>query len=114
MNASASDDPALGFATHEVMNQAGALENYNAFSNDKPLAEAIKVFGADWSADHLAHAGALVGSEKVQALARQANRHTPELRTHDRFGHRVDIVEFHPAYHELMEMIFGCGAHSFA
>ena len=114
MTASASDDPALGFATHEVMNQAGALENYNAFSNDKPLAEAIKVLGADWSADHLTHAGALVGSEKVQALARQANRYAPELRTHNRFGHRVDIVEFHPAYHELMEMIFGCGAHSFA
>ena len=59
-------------------------------------------------------AGSLVGSEQVQDLARQANRHLPELRTHDRFGHRVDLVEFHPAYHELMSLIFGCEAHSFA
>jgi putative acyl-CoA dehydrogenase len=112
--ASAANDFASEFATHEVMNQPGALENYNAFSEDKPLVQAIKIFGADWSTDHLVRTGALVGSEKVQALARQANRHLPELRTHDRFGHRVDIVEFHPAYHELMSLIFGCGAHSFA
>ena len=49
-------------------------------------------------------AGSVVGSANVQQLARQANRHLPELRTHDRFGHRVDQVEFHPAYHELMRL----------
>ena len=114
LNRPADNDLASAFATHEVMNQAGALENYNAFAEDKPLAQAIRVFDAEWSADHLAHVGALVGSEKVQTLARQANRHLPELRTHDRFGHRIDIVYFHPAYHELMALIFGSGAHSFA
>ena len=103
-----------GFATHEVMNQSGALANYDAFSEDKPLVQAIRAFGADWSQDHLARAGTLVGSEKVQTLARQANRHLPELRTHDRFGNRIDVVEFHPAYHELMTLIFGCGTHSYA
>jgi putative acyl-CoA dehydrogenase len=96
------------------MNQPGALEDYNAFAGDEPLIEAVRVFGADWAADHLKKAGALVGSANVQFLARQANRHLPELRTHDRFGHRVDVVEFHPAYHELMALIYGCGAHSFA
>ena len=111
---SPSDDRAEGFATHEVMNQPGALEDYNAFAGDEPLIEAVRVFGADWAADHLKKAGALVGSANVQFLARQANRHLPELRTHDRFGHRVDVVEFHPAYHELMALIYGCGAHSFA
>ena len=111
---SISDDRITGFATHEVVNQPGALEDYNAYLADKPLVEAARVFGADWAADHLKRTGALVGSEKVQTLARQANRHLPELRTHDRFGRRVDTVEFHPAYHELMSLIYGCETHSFA
>jgi putative acyl-CoA dehydrogenase len=108
------DDRASGFATHEVSNQPGALEEYDAYGNDKPLVEAVRVFEADWAGDHLQRAGTLVGSAKVQHLARQANRHLPELRTHDRFGHRVDLVEFHPAYHELMSLIYGCETHSFA
>ena len=110
---SIQDDRTSGFATHEVLNQPGAFENYDAYSGDKPLVEAVRVFGADWSADHLKRAGTIVGSAKVQSLARQANRHLPELRTHDRFGQRVDLVEFHPAYHELMSLIFGCETHSF-
>ncbi len=106
--------PDVGYATHEVLNQAGALQDYNAFAEDKPLAEAVQAFGAAWAEPDLRRAGALAGSERVQALARQANRHLPELRTHDRFGHRVDLVEFHPAYHELMSLIYGCGTHSLA
>jgi putative acyl-CoA dehydrogenase len=105
---------APGYATHEVLNQPGALANYNAFSDDVALVQATTVFGADWADTHLRRAGAIVGSEKVQYLARQANRHLPELKTHDRFGNRVDLVEFHPAYHELMGLIFGSEAHSFA
>ena len=103
-----------GYATHEVLNQPGALEGYNAYGGDQALVAAARVFGADWASDALHRAGALVGSAHVQHLARQANRHLPELRTHDRFGHRVDVVEFHPAYHELMGLIYGCGTHSFA
>jgi putative acyl-CoA dehydrogenase len=109
-----SDDRASGFDTHEVLNQPSALENYNAYASDKPLVEAVRVFDADWAADHLTRTGTLVGRERVQYLARQANRHLPELRTHDRFGHRVDLVEFHPAYHELMSLIYECETHSFA
>jgi putative acyl-CoA dehydrogenase len=105
---------AAGYATHEVLNQPGSLADYNAFSGDKALVEAVAVFGADWAGDHLDRAGSIVGSEKVQALARQANRHLPELRTHDRFGNRVDLVEFHPAYHELMGLIFGTQTHALA
>lgn len=103
-----------GYATHEVLNQAGALEDYNAYTEDKPLVEAVAVFGADWAAERLERTGAIVGSAKVQTLARQANRHLPELRTHDRFGNRIDSVEFHPAYHELMSLIYGSETHSFA
>jgi hypothetical protein len=58
----------------------------------------MKVFGADWAEKVLHRARSHVGSEKVQYLARQANRNLPELRTHDRFGNRIDIVKFHPAY----------------
>jgi putative acyl-CoA dehydrogenase len=107
-----SDAP--GYATHEVLNQAGALADYDAYANDKPLVHAMKVFDADWADEVLHRAGSHVGSQKVQYLARQANRHLPELRTHDRFGNRIDVVEFHPAYHELMGLIYGTQAHSFA
>jgi putative acyl-CoA dehydrogenase len=105
---------APGYATHEVLNQAGALADYDAYANDNPLVQAMKVFGADWADEVLHRAGSHVGSQKVQYLARQANRHLPELRTHDRFGNRIDVVEFHPAYHELMGLIYGTQAHSFA
>lgn len=105
---------AQGYATHEVMNQPMALEDCNLYLADKPLREAVHVFGADWAAEPLQQTGALVGSARIQHLARQANRHLPELRTHDRFGHRVDVVEFHPAYHELMGLIYSSEAHSFA
>jgi putative acyl-CoA dehydrogenase len=105
---------APGYATHEVLNQAGALADYDAYANDKPLVQAMKIFGADWADEVLHRAGRHVGSQKVQYLARQANRNLPELRTHDRFGNRVDVVEFHPAYHELMGLIYGTQAHSFA
>src|SRR5689334_12365510 len=96
------------------MNQPRSLEDCDLFSADKPLQDAVRVFGAEWATDHLKRTGASVGSAKVQHLARQANRHLPELHTHDRFGHRVDLVELHPAYHELMQLIFGCETHSFA
>ena len=100
------------YATHEVLNQPGALEDYNAFAQDQPLVEATQAFGAGWATDRLRATGALVGSAHVQTLARLANRHLPELRTHDRFGNRVDLVDFHPAYHELMGLIYGSEAHS--
>ena len=103
-----------GYSTHDVMNQPGVLLDYNAFTTDRPLTEAVKAFGADWAWDKLERAGASVGSDEVQQLARLANRHPPELRTHDRFGHRIDQVEFHPAYHQLMRLIFATETHSLA
>jgi putative acyl-CoA dehydrogenase len=111
---SCSVQRASGFATHDVFNQPGALKDYNAYSADKPLVESVGVFGATWAVDGLNRAGECVGSENTQHLARQVNRHLPELRTHDRFGNRVDLVDFHPAYHELMTLIYGCETHSFA
>ncbi|HKY94666.1 MAG TPA: acyl-CoA dehydrogenase family protein [Kiloniellales bacterium] len=112
--AALSDLPTNGYTTHEVMNQATPLADYDAFAGDRPLAEAVTAFGGAWAAEHLSKVGRTVGSARVQDLARQANRHPPELRTHDRFGNRVDLVEFHPAYHELMSLGFASEMHSFA
>ncbi|MFV8835074.1 acyl-CoA dehydrogenase family protein [Aquisalimonas sp.] len=100
--------------THAVLNQPGDLVNYNAYTGDQALVEAVRAYGGNWARDRLDRAGALVGSEHVQQLARSANRYEPELHTHDRFGNRTDTIEFHPAYHELMELIFSCETHSLA
>jgi putative acyl-CoA dehydrogenase len=101
-----------GYATHEVRNQAGDLSDYNVFGTDAALREAISVFGAGWADERLMDCGARVGSAAVQEMAREANRHGPELRTHDRFGNRVDLVEFHPVWHRLMGMFRADGVHA--
>ncbi len=90
--------------THQVENQPPALENYNSFATDVPLKEAVIREGGGWGLERLEKFGALVGSARVIALGHQANRNPPILRTHDRFGRRIDEVEFHPAWHELMTL----------
>ena len=102
MSAAEASAEAPGYATHEVLNQPGALAGYNAFSSDTALRAAIDVFGADWARGLLERTGALIGSERLQDLARQANRHLPELKTHDRFGNRIDQVELDPSWHWLL------------
>lgn len=91
------------YSTHEVRNQAAPATGFNAFSGDVVLREAI-AREAPWAAERCAALGAAAGDEAVQELARLANRHLPELRTHDRFGNRIDWVEFHPGWHELMSL----------
>jgi putative acyl-CoA dehydrogenase len=98
--------------SREVFNQAPPLVGYDAFAGDRALVEAVERHDGGWAADRLSEVGRLVGGERVQALARQANRFTPELRTHDRFGRRIDEIEFHPAWHELMGLVWGSGTHS--
>ncbi|MBI2312363.1 MAG: acyl-CoA dehydrogenase family protein [Betaproteobacteria bacterium] len=100
--------------THEVANQTPPMVGYNVFTQDQVLVEAMQREGAGWAYDHCAEFGAIVASERVTELTRLANKHIPELKTHDRFGNRVDFVEFHPAYHALMSIAFGSGVHSFA
>ncbi len=95
-------------------NQPPPLVGYNAWSRDPILAGAVEREGGGWIAERASRMGELVGSERLQTLAAQANRHLPELRTHDRFGKRIDAVEYHPAYHELMALAFGAGLHSLA
>lgn len=95
--------PAAGQPTHQVLNQAQPATGFNAFTGDAVLRAGI-AREAPWAATRCAALGAVAGDERVQDLARLANRHPPELRTHDRFGHRIDWVEFHPSWHELMAL----------
>jgi putative acyl-CoA dehydrogenase len=97
--------------THEVTNQPPPLEGYDVFEADAALAEAVEREGAGWAVDDLHGLGRLAGSPVAIGWGFDANRHPPELRTHDRYGHRVDEVAYHPAYHELMQVAVGHGLH---
>jgi len=108
MSHSASD----AYATHEVMNQATPFTGHNAFADDRLLTEIARREKIAWADGLLAEAGATVASGRVAKLARDANRNLPELRSHDRFGNRIDEIEFHPAWHELMSLAIGHGTHA--
>jgi putative acyl-CoA dehydrogenase len=99
-------------ATHDVINQPPPLEGYDVFGADVALVEAVEREGAAWATDDLHALGRLAGSDEAIAWGFEANRHPPELRTHDRYGHRVDEVAYHPAYHELMRVAVGHGLHA--
>ena len=101
------------YATHVVRNQAEPATGFNAFDGDQVLTAAIQR-EAPWAADRCSALGRLAGDEGVQELARLANRNLPELKTHDRYGNRIDWVEFHPAWHELMTLAWRHEVHSLA
>jgi len=92
------------FATHDVMNQVPPLTDVNLFAPDAALTDAVTREGAGASARTLNAFGLTAGSGEVQELARQANTSPPWLETHDRHGRRLDVVTYHPAYHELMRL----------
>ncbi|MFG2054336.1 acyl-CoA dehydrogenase family protein [Micromonospora sp. NPDC048930] len=97
--------------THEVFNQVPPLVGYDA-ADDPALLDALDREGAGWAAAELHELGRLGGSEQAIEHGRLANEHPPVLRTHDRYGHRVDEVEFHPAWHELMRTAVTHGLHA--
>jgi putative acyl-CoA dehydrogenase len=90
-------------ATHAVENQPPALENYNIFASDRALVDAFAREAPGAPAEELVRLGELAGKRETIALGFDANEHPPELRTHDRFGNRIDEVRFHPAWHALMQ-----------
>jgi putative acyl-CoA dehydrogenase len=93
-------------------NQPPPLVDYNLFEADAPLREALEREDAAWAQDLVHDLGRLAGTEEAIDWGFQANAHPPELRTHDRFGNRIDEVEFHPAWHRLMEVAIGHGLHA--
>ncbi|HYB11308.1 MAG TPA: isovaleryl-CoA dehydrogenase [Alphaproteobacteria bacterium] len=92
------------YGTHEVINQPPPLENLNLFLTDRALRDAVVREGGAFAQDRLVALGAVVGAAETMRLAEQANRFPPELRAFDRFGNRIDEVDFHPAYHTLMAL----------
>lgn len=88
--------------THEVFNQPPPLENYDPFSLDAALQEAVVRAGAGWATPRVRDLSRRVGSAEMMELGRRANRSVPELRTFDRYGHRIDEVGLDDAFHELM------------
>ena len=98
-------------ATHEVLNQSPPLAGRNVFEDNLPLVEALEREGAAWARERASEVGARWGGE-AQEWGRLANEHPPRLRTHDRFGHRIDEVEFHPAWHDLMRQGIADELHS--
>ena len=104
-------DP-YGAVTHEVFNQPVELAGYNLYASDAALKAAVKREGAGWAADGLEAFGARAGSAEFLELGALANKNLPELETHDRYGRRVDLVRFHPAYHALMKASIEEGIHA--
>jgi putative acyl-CoA dehydrogenase len=90
--------------THEVLNQPPPLEGYDVFGADVALTDATARHGASWAQKRLHELGELAGSAECIRWGFSANEHEPVLHTHDRFGHRIDEVEYHPTYHELMRV----------
>ena len=98
--------------TTAALNQPPPMPDHNAFAAHAALREALHREGAGWAEDRLLALGELAGNQQVRDLGRLANENPPILRTFDRYGHRIDEVEFHPAWHELLEHATAHGLHA--
>ena len=98
--------------THEVANQAPPLLDYDAYLADPVLRQAVEREGGGWGHEEIGSFARLVTSAEVYHWGFEANVNEPVLHTHDRFGHRRDEVEYHPAWHSLMAVSVGHGLHS--
>jgi len=105
------DDERFLASTHVVTNVGSELADFNLYRSDRALVDAVRREGAAWADDALERFGAAIGRAEYIELGALANRNPPELDTHDRFGHRVDLVRFHPAYHALMRTSIEHGVH---
>jgi len=104
----------IGGATHHVENQAPWRVDIDEFAANIPLQEAVTAFGAERAVPELHEAGALVGSAEFQRDAYLANAHTPVAHSHDRWGFRLDEVEYDPSYHRVIGAALRRGAHTSA
>jgi len=88
--------------THQVTNQPPQLEPINLFEADAPMREALEREGGGWGADRLRDAGRLAGSAEAVEHSARCERNEPVLRTHDRYGNRIDEIELDPSWHWLL------------
>lgn len=102
----------MQWQTHEVTNQVPELSDYNVFATDHVLVEGVRREHAGWHEENLERFGAELGTKEVLRLGELANRHVPELATHDRFGNRIDAVEFHPSWDQLLSLLRREGLHA--
>ena len=98
--------------THAVSNLSNELCDYNMYTQDAVLMDAVRREGGQGAEAGLAEFGALTGSADYLELGALANKFQPEFDTHDRFGNRIDLVKFHPAYHQLMKTSIEHGLHA--
>ena len=99
-------------ATHEVLNQSPALIDYNPYGADPILQAALAREGGSWAHDDLVSFGSVVGSAEVIEWGFLANANVPRLVSHDPYGRRIDLVDYHPAWHSLMNLSVSQGLHS--
>ncbi len=97
------------FDTHEVVNQTPPLEGYNLYAANRALQDALAREGGGYAHDELVAAGATLGSGEWIRRGDEANRNPPQFRPFDRYGHRRDEFDFHPAWHECMRWLKGNG-----
>ncbi len=97
--------------THEVQNQPDPLVNYNLFEGNRGLRDALRLHAPGLDTAELSVLGGALGRADMQVHARLANTHSPQLHSHDRFGRRIDRVEFHPSYHALLAAATQAGLH---
>ena len=100
------------FLTHAVENQAPPLAPYDLWTSDVALREAVAREGGGWAAAQLAAYGPVAGGELME-LGFTANENRPKLRSFDRYGHRLDEVEFHPAWHRILQLNMAHAVHAF-
>jgi len=101
--------PGDRFRTHQVANQVPPLDGYDPLACDPAVADALSREGAEYALPHIREVAQVVGSAEGREHARLANEHKPQLRTHDRYGNRIDEVEFHPSWHWLMDVSVRAG-----
>src|SRR5829696_1672895 len=100
----------MSATTHPLFpNQPPPYVDRHLFSEDVALQEALAREGGGWAADAVAAWGSTLGRSEILALGDDANRHAPELMTHDPRGERIDALRFHPAWHELMRLATHAG-----
>ncbi len=102
------------FDFDKSLNQPPILGNYNLFASDEALKNAVEANGGAWNNEKAHTFGEILGKSETLELGNLANKNTPVLKTHDRSGNRLDAVEFHPAYHELMRISMESETHSLA
>ncbi len=98
--------------THEVFNQSTPLQDIDLYASDCALQDSVRREGGGAAADALCALGRQLGAAQTLELGRLANEYPPVLKTYDRFGHRIDEIEFHPAWHRMMSMLIGEGVHA--